>query len=331
MTTNESKRNSTSSARLLLLLPLALSLAGCLLPGAAHESATRPISRESTDAGESTPYATWQQHSPGDIGEDLYAESLSNGALLYSSNRHSYEYKLYLREPDGGRLERLTEGPGDDAFAAVCPADQRIAFASNRSGTWQLYLMNTFEDRTPERLADLGVEAQHPSWSPDGTRLAYSRRSPVTGEWEIWILTIASHASERVTEGLFPVFSPAGDKLVFQRHRARDAEWFSIWTIDLNGTHEQEIVSGPDWGAVNPDWSPDGGWIVFNSVSKSPHTRADTSLGDDIWCVRRDGTSLRRLTFKRTPEWNPTWSVDGRIFFSATDDSGQTAIWSLRP
>ncbi|MFQ5654719.1 MAG: TolB family protein [Planctomycetota bacterium] len=82
---------------------------------------------------------------------------------------------------------------------------------------------------------------------------------------------------------------------------------------------------------MNPAWSPDGAWVVFNSVAKSPARRdLPPEEGDDIWCVRADGRHLTRLTSRGSPEWNPAWGDDGRIYFSSTH-TGETGIWSLRP
>ena len=249
--------------------------------------------------------------------------------MVFSSNRHGPHFKLYSTSGTEGSVHRLTHGPGDDVFARVAPDGERIVFASNRDGGWRLYLIQNFDDSSPVALGDPQVDAIHPAWSPDGTAIAYSRRSPTTEEWEVWILDLESLTATRVTEGLFPEFRPPrGDLLLFQRSRNRDGAWYSIWTSRLDGTRQREIVSGMDWGAVNPSWSPDGATIAFNTVGKSSASRGPTaSEGDDIYTVEADGTNRQRLTLRATPEWNPGWLGD-RIYFSARQN-GQTSIWSV--
>lgn len=276
--------------------------------------------------GQGQPYTSWERQTKGDIGEDLYGTPLPDGSgLLFSSNRHGPDFKLYLKEPIGNRLRRVTSGDGSDAFATVSPTGERIAFASNRDGLWQLYLQDGLEASKPERLGDPGIEASCPEWSPDGKRLVYSRRSPVTGAWQIWMLDVDSSGQSYLTDGLFPAFSPMGDRIVFQRHRERGEFWFSLWTVKVDGTHEQEVLSSPDWGVANPSWSPNGEWIAFNSASTGPYGR-----DSNLYVVRPNGTGLRQLTFRSGPEWNPCWSTDGQVYFNATQE-GETAIWSIRP
>ena len=52
------------------------------------------------------------------------------------------------------------------------------------------------------------VNVVHPSWSPDGLEIAYSRLSPVTSQWEIWILNLQTQQHRHLTDGLFPEFQP---------------------------------------------------------------------------------------------------------------------------
>lgn len=317
-----------------LVAGAALTVLVCLTAGcqATHMSLQDPARTEfrapSTDLA---PYSGWDRITEGDIGEDRYPMPLSTGSgLIFASNRHSEFFKLYLREAQGRRVRRLTHGGGHDAFPAVSPDGTQIAFASTRNGVWQLYVQNGYEDRDPIRLGEPGIDARHPAWSPDGKQIAYCRLSPVSKQWEIWILDLESQSPIRVTEGLFPAFSPDGKTIAFQRHRRRDGRWFSIWTIATDGTREHEIVAGDEWGAVNPCWSPDGTRIAFNSVGRSGDTVDRTAVdpGTDLYVVHADGTRLQRITFRDGPEWNPTWGLDGKLYFNATVD-GETALWSV--
>ncbi|MEE8141990.1 MAG: hypothetical protein V3T77_02715 [Planctomycetota bacterium] len=321
--------------RFTLYANLMLMALGCHTPQVSHARSELPSAFERPSGRALLPYEAWERHTEGEVGEDLFPVPLRDqDALLFASNRHSTNFKLYLRMGRENTVRRLTHGPGDDIFPDLSPDGQQLVFASNRDGGWRLYLMENLEDHAPRRLGDVDVTAIHPSWSPDGRWIAYSRLSPVSGEWEIWFLDLESHEQTRVAAGLFPDFRPPeGQVIAFQRPRQRDHQWYSIWTVRTDGTREKEIVAGKAWGAVNPSWSPDGSRIVFNSVGRSPNARElPPNRGDDIYCVNADGTNLTRLTFLDTPEWNPFWSLGEtpRIYFNALRD-GETAIWSVTP
>lgn len=312
------------TATYVLIGTIAALTAGCQLGSSERYEPDQPDVRLAPTASQPQPYTSWERQTKGDIGEDLYGSPLPDGSgLLFSSNRHGPDFKIYLKEATGNRLRRITAGLGSDAFASTSPDGSRLAFASNRDGLWQLYLMHGLEISEPERLGDPGIEATGPEWSPDGTRLVYSRRSPVTGEWQVWLLDLHTHGQSYLADGLFPSFSPMGDRIVFQRHRERGENWFSLWTIRIDGTHEQEVLSSPSWGVANPAWSPNGDWIAFNSATDDPRV-------GDLYLIRPNGTGLRQLTYREGPEWNPTWGTDGRLYFNATQN-GETAIWSLEP
>lgn len=319
--------------RSILLAVAALALSGCLHSPDQGGSQGEPATYEAVAQDVYQPLRSWKRHTDGRVGRDLHPTTLSERrGVVFSSSRHSHSYKLYMRRPDGYLVRQLSYGPGDDLFAAAAPTGDRIAFASDRSGTWQLYLLENLEDRTAKRLSEDEAASIHPAWSPDGRSLAYSRLSPVTGEWEVWVLNLEQQSTQRLVNGLFADFHPDGQRLVFQRPRQRDGQWYSIWTVRLDGTEETEIIAGRDYGAINPVWSPDGQWIAYNTVSPKLEGTdlARSRSGDDLFMVRFDGRQETRLTRQPSPEWNPHWSADGSIYFCSAEGD-QTAIWSLVP
>lgn len=120
------------------------------------------------------------------------------------------------------------------------------------------------------------------SWSPDGTRIAYT-----AGEYssEVYILDVATGTSTQVTKNAYneggPRWSPDGKQLVFIRRVGPMDTPYRIVTASVNGGDERTVLQH----AREPNWSPDGKRIAF--------------VGEDwpqVFLVAVDGSGARRLT-----------------------------------
>jgi Tol biopolymer transport system component len=101
-------------------------------------------------------------------------------------------------------------------------------------------------------------------------------------------------------------WSPSGDHLVVARRRA-------LYVVDVDGSGERLLTN--EGGA--PSWSPDGGLIAF--------TRSTTG-GTELFAVRPDGTSERRLTAYLRPLYRlAAWAPDGgRMAYVSLDETTRT-------
>jgi RNA polymerase sigma factor (sigma-70 family) len=99
-------------------------------------------------------------------------------------------------------------------------------------------------------------------WSPDGKWVAtVSDRHPPHGHgYQLYVMHPDGTEQRRLTKGglnCYPRFSPDSKKLVYLRQTAKEGN--SIWTVNLDGTDNREILKEED--LVTPDfacWSPDG-------------------------------------------------------------------------
>ena len=69
------------------------------------------------------------------------ADSAPSGLIAFFSERDG-DYEIYLMNPDGTGVTRLTSDPAFDAYLSWSPDGSRIAFSSDRSGSSNIYLMN---------------------------------------------------------------------------------------------------------------------------------------------------------------------------------------------
>jgi TolB protein len=174
----------------------------------------------------------------------------------------------------------------------------------------------------------------HPSFSPDGLRLAYCSLT-ARGQWELWIVDLTTNERKQIGYGLFPSFSPRRDKdvLAFQRARNRGSRWFSIWTcelIDGEARSITEVTISANAAVVSPSWSPDGKSLAFATIVEpnSVNSHGKPMGQQDVWTVNSDGTGRHRITDGKGVNNSPFWSPDGRIFF-VSNRGGTDSIWSV--
>lgn len=276
----------------------------------------------------------------GRAGADRDPEVSPEGKLLfYASSSFGPGYDLFARRVGSNTAVRLTSRPGDERFPKMSPAGpDRLAYCSDESGEWAVYVLaDPLGNPGPaERVSAAGRHAVHPSWSPDGRRLAWCSADDFEGGE--WTIEIRDFESGRTTvledvDGFLPEWSPGGNAIAFQRMGRRGPGYSSLWTVEFDGTAATRMTSvfaSDDFAAINPAWSPDGRRIVFATVGKSRARAGLMHAADDLWTVRADGTEPTRLTSSPASDGMPAWSPDGRIYF-VSDRSGSPRIWSLLP
>ena len=187
--------------------------------------------------------------------------------VLLSAEEDGYSH-LFAYIPDRMPFTRLTNGDWDDITPAASPDGTKIAFASNRLGHWDLFLMDLSTGGLTQ-LTDTPEYEGAPSWSPDGTFLAYETylnenldiviapaEDPANGA----IFLTGSSAAEHS-----PAWAPGGRQIAF----ISDGE---VLLADLDKTGDerfQNLSRTPLAVESHPTWSPDGSRLAWASQSQS--------------------------------------------------------------
>jgi Tol biopolymer transport system component len=239
----------------------------------------------------------------------------------------------------------------------VSNGEGKIAFVSNRDGNDEIYVMSV-DGSSLKRLTNDPTNDQHPAWSSDGQRIAFSRNG-------IYVMNADGSSQTRLTEfGEFPSWSPDGTRIAFSyvgklyvvnadgsglthlannsnsptwlpdgRHIAYFLGTIYIVKIDDNGMIRLLNGTGPNCGLLDTNFQPircqasipNARWADWSPDGQQIvfefFERDDRNY--DIYKMNSDG-NLTRLTNHPSRDTHPTWSPDGqRIAFMSERDGNE--------
>lgn len=166
--------------------------------------------------------------------------------------------------PDGTNLQVLTAGNHINWYPEFSPDMTKIAFASNRDGDWELYVMDA-DGSNETRITNRVGEDSMPTWSPDGLTIFYSYST--NNDIKIWRIDPDGNNAAQVSTGAgfdgYPTVNSAGTKILFTRNPGASGDQ-EIFTMDVNGGNLAELPNGSASTAeFAPEWSADGLKVVY--------------------------------------------------------------------
>lgn len=247
---------------------------------------------------------------------------------------------LFILEDDGS-ITHLIEDEASDFGRGVSPDGNKIAFTSNRSGSWQIFMLDR-ETNQVQQVTDLDDHARHPAWSPDGEFIAFNSY-PESGDGALWFIRAdGSDMTKLVDTGRNgrPFWSPDGERLVFNGiHQDTDGngeidfdDRWDLFVVNADGSQVVNLTSSPSYDDYVPVWSSDGQWIVFSSVQSDTNDDGQVDRNDnaDLYRIRPDGSELSRLT--DTPELaegEPWCTLDGKQIFYIIFGEDANMLWTM--
>lgn len=289
------------SALIILLVLSALNLLSCSQQVATSTSA--PI--------DSTPSAAISQ-TPAPVSPTIPAGAQELAILSYEENGYAH---LFAYIPDKLPLTRLSSGNWDDITPAASPDGKKIAFASNRSGEWDLYLM----DLSTARVTQLTNTPQYegaPSWSPDGSYIAYE--AYIDDNLEI-VVGPADNPTQNAIQlthssaaDYSPAWAPGGRQIAFISNG-------EVILADLDRTDAGRFtdLSNTDLAVEShPVWSSDGTKLAWSSTAQS---------------VGRSGIYVWDAQSKHPAEWigdgdYPAWNTSGDEILTTVPAPNETFL-----
>ncbi len=273
----------------------------------------------------------------------LTAEPTSG--IVFVTNRHvdpnpttglHQNWELYLVQPDGTGLTRLTENPRVDTSATWSPDGRQIAFRSRLDGSSDLFVMGLDGSGLRNLISDPHDSVHDeffPEWNPKREMLAmYTDRfyHPSVGcAWHRVALIPLSGGKDNIrvleeplTEQETLGWSADGRYLAFSSRCNFEKEMaieLFLWDIDTD-----EVTQITDDGYVNdnPAFSHNGRYLAYNSVR-------DGNAADIFILDLETNDTINITNNPRFKDAHPSWSPDdGQIAF-VTNRDGNDEIYVM--
>jgi Tol biopolymer transport system component len=221
--------------------------------------------------------------------------SADGNSILFVAEPYSNTQQIHIIRLAAGaaRAVNLSNNSYDETFPDWSPDSSRIAFASNRSGGYQVYTMKPDgSDVQPLTLSQNYGYSGWPAWSPDGKRIAYTAGG-VPEQTELYVINADGSNVQQLTHYntlvARPLWSPDGSKIVFTYQKGvADQARYNVYIINADGSGQRALTTG-DTIDRNPSWSPDGKRVAFNSNLSDNRT-------DEVFTINPDATGIAQLT-----------------------------------
>jgi Tol biopolymer transport system component len=189
----------------------------------------------------------------------------------------------------------------DDAAPSWSPRGDEIVFASTRpfNDAWRLWVVRPDGSGLRQLTSGWGTD---PSWSPDGTRIAYIGPGSA-----VFVMNADGSDPHPLTQASSaqpesqPSWSPDGSHVLFGRYAAdwQTSNAHPLFVINSDGSGERQLTSGGFYDARGV-WAPDGSKILF--------ARVFSAFSSQLFLINADGSGLQQLTSSAGSNYSPDWA-----------------------
>lgn len=230
-----------------------------------------------------------------------------------------------------------------DSYPSVSPDGEQLVFQSNRTGSNQIFVMNT-DGSGLRQLADFENGAETPVFSPDGQHIVFAAYLGSNNN-DVFVISPDGSGLRQLTDSPgydgHPHWSFDSLRIVFNSDRTSpdpnaswSDRWHEIFSMKADGSDLRQHTrcqSVCTYGSV----SPDGKNILYRKVIKAAGLNwalGSIEKNSEIYVSDLDGRNEVNLTRNAAFDGWPAWSVDGGQIAFASNRSGPALsgqIWLM--
>ena len=220
--------------------------------------------------------------------------------VVFALNQYDL-FNLNVLTLKNNDVNKLADQIGNSFSPDFSPDGKQLVFANrvgdNPSALWVI----GSDGKKPHQLYAGAKDIVGASWSPDGAWIAFTMEVDSAFTYEVFLLDVNHPEAppRRISHGLSGIggsldWAPDGSHLVIFAGPVAARE---IYRLDVPSGNHTRLTFGGNNAA--PSYSPDGQYIVFNSLRNNNQA--------DLYTMRADGHSQRQLTNNPEPDWQPQW------------------------
>jgi Tol biopolymer transport system component/DNA-binding winged helix-turn-helix (wHTH) protein len=209
--------------------------------------------------------------------------------------------------PTPGRKSRpprkLISSTRMDVCPQISPDGKKIAFLSDRSGSWQIWVCNS-DGSNLLQVTSLGkADLTEPRWSPDGSHLTFAANPE--GRYEIFLIGPDGRNLKRLSPDARGADNPSW---------SRDGRWIFFDGLPNTGIYKVPVEGEPAVRVTSQYWGP-----VEAPKDDSIYAMEVTPTGQDLWRIPTKGGMARKV-LDSLPDHLNYWLVEGGIYFIPRPD-----------
>jgi serine/threonine protein kinase len=198
------------------------------------------------------------------VGPDAVLPAVAREGNLLAYTRQFQNCNLWrIPLASKGQAQIFNSSPREDVSGVYSPDGKRVAFSSNRSGAFEIWLADSDGSHPQQLTAFRGPITGSPRWSPDGKWIAFDSRPG--GHSAVFVIQTEGGAPRQLTEGqhddIVPSWSHDGASVYFCSNRSGEGQ---IWRVPAGGGSAVQVTANGGFESIE---SADGAWLYFSKES----------------------------------------------------------------